>query len=153
MKQKAAITTQSQHTLGCFEPVSFPELGIGKEWAKIDTGAYSGALHCTDIKVFRRGLLRRRVLKFTPLGRAELATETTTFSRSEVKSSNGHLAKRYLIDTKIQIGGAEYPMKIGITDRTGLRRNILVGRRFLRENSILVDVRINQEHDKDGENS
>lgn len=142
-----------EHTIGCFEVVSFQDLGVENEWAKIDTGAYSGALHCTDIKVYRRGLMRRRVLKFTPLGNPELATETTKFICSEVTSSNGAASKRYLIDTQVQIGGQTYPIRIGIADRSGLKRNILIGRRFLRVNNFLVDVRINQEHDDDGGNS
>ena len=54
--------------VGAFEIISLPRLGVDAELAKIDTGAYSGALHCTDMHVVRRGILRKRYLLFTPLG-------------------------------------------------------------------------------------
>lgn len=139
--------------VGCLEQVSLPEFGVGSELAKIDTGAYSGALHCTDIRVVRRGVLRKRVLKFTPLGRPKLATEKETFIRTYVRSATGHRIRRYIIDTTIDIQGKTYPIRIGLSDRSDMKRSVLIGRRFLRENNMVVDVRINQEYDDEGENS
>jgi hypothetical protein len=139
--------------VGCFEVISMPELGVKAELAKIDTGAYSGALHCTDVRVVRRGILRKRILKFTPLGDPKLATETDSFIKTYVRSATGHRIKRYLVDTTLELHGKEFPIRIGVSDRSDLKRNVLIGRRFLRENNILVDVRINQEHDDEGENS
>lgn len=140
-------------TVGCFEYVSLPDLGIPHELAKIDTGAFSGALHCTDIKIVRRGVVRKRILRFTPLGNPKLATETDTFIKTYIRSATGHRIKRFLIDTTIEIQGKTYPIRIGLSDRTDLKRNVLIGRRFLRENNFLVDVHINQEYDDEGENS
>lgn len=139
--------------IGCFETVSLPQLGVLDELAKIDTGAFSGALHCTDVKIVRRGLIRKRILKFTPLGDPKLATETDQFIKTYIRSSTGHRIKRYLIDTTIELGGKQLPIRIGLSDRSDLKRNVLIGRRFLRENNILVDVRINQDYDDEGENS
>lgn len=140
-------------TVGCFELVTLPDLGIKDELAKIDTGAYSGALHCSDIKIVRRGLIRKRILKFTPLGDPRLATETDKFIKVTVRSATGHQVKRFLIDTKLEIQGQCFPVRIGLADRSDLKKSILVGRRFLRENNIVVDVRINQEYDDEGEQS
>jgi hypothetical protein len=140
-------------TIGAFEYVALPLLGIRSELAKIDTGAYSGALHCTDIKIVRRGLIRKRYIKFVPLGNPELATETDQFFKTYIRSATGHRIKRFLIDTQIELKGKTYPIRIGLSDRSDLKRNVLIGRRFLRENNLLVDVRINQEHDDEGENS
>lgn len=139
--------------IGSFELVSLPMLGIKDEMAKIDTGAYSGALHCTDIKIVRRGILRKRILKFIPLGIPELATETDKFIKTYIRSATGHRIKRFVIDTELELRGKTYPVRIGLADRSDLKRSVLIGRRFLRENNILVDVRINQEHDDEGENS
>jgi hypothetical protein len=137
--------------LGCIEFITMPELGVLDEIAKIDTGAFSGAVHCTDIKVVRRGVLRKPVLKFTPLGDSKLATETTHFEKTNIRSATGHKQKRYIIQTTIDIAGAVYPITIGLADRSDLTRSVLIGRRFIRENNMLVDVRINQEHDHDGD--
>lgn len=143
----------SQTVVGCLEPVDLPELGIASVLAKIDTGAFSGALHCSDIKVVRRGPEKKRVLKYTPLGKKKFSNETDTFIETYVRSATGHRVKRFIICTTIVIKGRSYEAKIGLSDRSDMKRAILIGRRFLRENNILVDVRINQEYDDEGENS
>ena len=138
--------------VGCIEWVGFPELGLKDIEAKIDTGAYSGAIHCTDIKVVRRGPERKRVLKFVPHGHPELAQETNEFYETYVRSALGHRKKRFLINTEIELHGVKYPVLIGLSDRSEMRRPVLIGRRFLRDNNILVDVNINAEYDDEGEN-
>lgn len=142
-----------QKTIGCLEYVEFPELGIQSALAKVDTGAYSGALHCTNIKVVRRGKQKLRILKFTPLGQKNLAQEADEFEETYVRSATGHRQKRFIITTKIICGGREYETKIGLSDRRDMKREVLLGRRFLRENGINVDVRINCELDDEGENT
>lgn len=145
--------TKTDLVVGCFETVSLPKLGVESKLAKIDTGAFSGALHCTDVKVVRRGMIRKRYLKFTPLGDSKLATETDTFIKTYVRSATGHRIKRYIIDTTIEIQGKTYPIRIGLADRSDLKRPVLIGRRFLRRHNILVDVRVNEDYDDEGENS
>lgn len=145
--------TNATTKLGCFEIVSLPKLGIIEKIAKVDTGAYSGALHCSSIKVVRRGPEKKRVLKFTPLGDNKLATETENFLETYVRSASGHRIKRFIIDTDICIRDEQYPIRIGLSDRSELKRPVLIGRRFLRLNNIVVDVRINQEYDDEGENT
>ena len=151
--QLSISTSTNQLVVGCFEKVSFPQLGIINQLAKVDTGAFSGAIHCTDIKVVRRGSEKIRILKFTPLGRKKLANETDTFIETYVRSATGHRIKRYLIDTEIRLDDKTYPIRIGLSDRSDMKRTALIGRRFLRENAITVDVRIHQEYDDEGKKS
>lgn len=143
--------TTADSTVGCFELVSFPSLGIDQQMAKIDTGAYTGALHCTHIKVVRRGLDRRRILKFIPNGNRAFASETSNFAETYIRSATGHRVKRYIIDSEIVLRGRSYPIRIGLSDRKDMKRAVLIGRRFLRENNLLVDVRVNQEYDDEME--
>ncbi len=138
-------------TVGCIEEVSISPFNVKGVLAKVDTGAYSGALHATNISVVRRGILRKRVLKFTPLGNPDLETETTEFVKTYIRSATGHRVKRYVIDTTIDLRGKTYAIRIGLSDRSDMKREILIGRRFLRENNLLVDVRVNQEYDDEGE--
>jgi hypothetical protein len=145
------MSGQTRTTLGSFELVSFPEFNIKDEVAKVDTGAYSGAIHCSDIHVVYRGQSRKKVLKFVPFGNNTLATETKTFRRKIVRNSSGHSHVRYLIQTTIEVQGKAYPVEIGLTDRSDMRRQVLIGRKFIRENNFLVDVRVNQEHDDEGD--
>jgi hypothetical protein len=145
--------SSKEKVVGCFEVVSFPDLSVVSEMAKIDTGAYSGALHCKDIHVVRRGKDRKRILKFSTSGSSSKPFETDTFEETYVRSSLGHRVKRFIITTRMAISGDEYAVKIGLSDRSDMKREVLVGRRFLREYSILVDVRINSEFDDEGENT
>lgn len=137
--------------LGCLESVGFPELGKDSVLAKVDTGAYSGSIHCSHIKVVRRGFRGKKVLKYVPFGEPSLATETEQFVQTYVRSANGHKEKRYQVDTIIEVQGKQYPIRIGISDRGQMKRQVLIGRRFIRENNMLVDVRINQDNDDEGE--
>lgn len=137
--------------LGCFENVSFPEFDVDSVIAKVDTGAFSGALHCTNIRIVRRGAERVRILQFTPHGKRKKVFETDSFISKYVRSATGHRTRRYIIDTTIEVRGSLYPIRIGLSDRSDLKRPALIGRRFLRENNMVVDVRINQEQDDEGE--
>ncbi len=137
--------------LGILETVSLEKLGVIQALAKVDTGAFSGALHCTGIIVVRRGLTRKRILKFTPLGDPALTTETDQFIQKYIRSATGHRVKRYIIQTEITVKGVQYPIAIGLSDRSDMKRVILIGRRFLRNNAMIVDVRINQELDDEME--
>lgn len=139
--------------VGCIESVSFPELGVVDVLAKVDTGAFSGAIHCTDIKVYRNLATGRRILRFTPAGDDGKRAETEDFKQTYIRSATGHRMRRFLITTKIVIRSVEYPILIGLSDRSDMKRPVLLGRRFLRENNLLVDVRINQELDDEGENT
>ncbi|MEI7917768.1 MAG: RimK/LysX family protein [Candidatus Saccharibacteria bacterium] len=136
---------------GICEHVDLPELGLHGVLAKIDTGAYSGALHCSKIKVVIRKSDGKRVLKFTPSDNHSNSMELTRFVSSYVRSSTGHRVKRYLFDTDIVIKGRAYSIRIGLSNRSDMNYEILIGRRFLCENNILVDARINQEFDIDKE--
>lgn len=137
-------------TIGAFEHVSLPALRMENVIAKIDTGAYSGAVHCSHIKVQRRKTDGVKVLQFVPSNNHDHMVELENYKMTNVRSSTGHRLKRYLIETDIIIRNRRYTVNIGLSDRSDMQREILIGRRFLRQNSMLVDVRINQELDNDG---
>lgn len=135
-------------TVGCLEQVAFPALLIDEVIAKIDTGAYSGALHCHSIELVDRGGIS--TLRFQPIHNEAEFVEMTQFKSANVTSSNGHTSKRYIIETDVIIQGKQYTMSIGLTDRTDMKVDVLIGRRFLRKNNMIVDVRIGAEFDEDG---
>lgn len=134
---------------GICEHISIPELGLLNVLAKIDTGAYSGALHCSKIEEVLIG--KKKVLRFIPSNNHDNVVELTKFVRSYVRSSTGHRVKRYLFDTDIVIKDKTYRVRIGLSDRSDMNYEVLIGRRFLSENNILVDSRINQNLDIDRE--
>lgn len=136
-------------TLGSLAIISLPELGVRDIVAKVDTGAFSGALHCTDLRVERDGA--EKTLFFTPLGDATLATSTSDFKEIIVRSANGHESVRYVIPVVIEIEKKAYDTLIGLSDRTVMTRDMLLGRRFLLEHDALVDVGLTKEQDHEAD--
>lgn len=128
------------------ETVDIPSLRVKDIVAKIDTGAWSGALHCTNI-VEKDGMLF-----FTPLGERSLRTSTADYVKKNVRSASGHAASRYVIPIEVMIEGQLYSTQIGLSNRRLMRREMLIGRRFLLEHGILVDVSLSREDDIEAEN-
>lgn len=134
----------SRTVFGSLEAVDITSLGV-QTIAKIDTGAWSGTLHCTDIHV------DNGVLYFSPLGDAELASSTAKFESRLFRSASGHTEERYLIPVDIVIKGQKYHTTLGIGDRNDMSREMLLGRKFLLENDILVDVSLTIDRDTEAE--
>ena len=126
--------------VGRTEIVSFPELGIDVIPAKIDTGAYSTALHASKIWIEIED--EKEVLHFELprlKGEPMRCCKSKSFYQKKVRSSNGRLEKRYIIKTKMILGGIERITHVGLTNRDKMRFPVLVGRRILRQ-GFLVDV-------------
>lgn len=123
----------SGQVLGAFEEVVFPAFDDASVTAKVDTGAYSGAIHCVKIQE------KNQVLYYTPFQGRQLY-KSENFAVRHVRSSNGQRERRYFIRTTIIIGGRTLPIIISLTDRSDMKWPVLIGRRFLRQNKFLVDA-------------
>lgn len=125
--------------IGIFEPVKFPDFPeVGIIQAKVDTGAYSGSLHCTTIEEITRDGIK--MLQFSPFDHPDLKIVSPRYSIREVRNSNGS-QMRYFIRTNVEIRGITYPIRMSLADRSQMKRPMLIGRRFLRKNDFLVDVK------------
>lgn len=131
--------------IGSFEKVTFPDFDIGEEIAKIDTGAWSGAFHCT--KVYEEtNETGKKVLCFSPFDHPKQVISLDDYTSKKVKSSNGHTEKRYFITTSISIRGIVLPIVLSLADRSEMKWTVLIGRRFLQDNKFLVDVSAGTEY-------
>lgn len=126
----------SNKVLSTFEPVIFPEFSKKKVPAKIDTGAYTGALHCSSI--LEHDKEGGKVLQFTPYGSRKSYIKDE-FLAKYVKSSNGKRQKRYFITTSIVVQGKKYEIMMSLANRSEMKWPVLIGRRFLRKYHFLVD--------------
>lgn len=124
--------------IGTFERVDFPELGIKNVVAKVDTGAYTGAIDCNYIKVITSD--KGKHLEFSPLNNVKNIITVKKYKLVPVTSSNGQTENRYAIYTTIVIRGNEYPIRITLAKRKGMKYPVLIGRRFLRINKLMVDA-------------
>lgn len=136
------INDKSQ-VIGAFEQVVFSEFSASHVTAKIDTGAYTGALHCS--KIGERSVEGGKTLVFVPLGSTKVI-EKDDFIIKYVRSSNGKRQKRYFISTKIIIRNKPYEIVLSLADRTEMKWPVLIGRRFLRKHKFLVDPAISNRY-------
>ena len=132
-------------TLGSFEQVCLPDFTNNEVVAKIDTGAYTGAFHATNI--VRVTVDGKDSVSFNPLGEKKLRVTVTDFKERLVRSAHGHSLRRYIVPVRLKIKGRVYETKLGLSDRKDMQFRILIGRKFLRDNGMMVDVSLNEEHD------
>lgn len=120
--------------VGRYEYVSFESesLKSTRIIAKIDTGADSSSIHTSDITEKDDG-----TLAFT-IGTKRMTVDR--YFKKKVRSSSGHLEPRYYVTLPIYIGGKLYELKTTLSDRSAMKNEMLIGRRFMRENNFIVDV-------------
>jgi hypothetical protein len=128
--------TNKTNIIWNFEPVSFPEFKNRVVTAKIDTGADTGAMHCSNIE--ERNLDGGKVLFFTPLSTGQ-RVKKDKFVIKYVRSSNGKREKRYFIDTQVILQDKPYEITISLADRSPMQYPVLIGRKFLKKYNFLVD--------------
>ena len=134
--------------IGRRDRADFPELGLREIAVKVDTGAYTSAIHCHRIRegVDAQGRPQVTFVLLDP-GHPEYDGRTyafTAFRQKLVRSSNGTTERRYLIKTKIRLFGRDYPIELSLSERGEMRFPVLIGRRLLMRRFIvdpqLVDV-------------
>ncbi len=124
--------------IGRLEHIALPGLGIPRVEAKIDTGAYSSAIHYQKVKVRRVGEQRQLVVIFQMGGRRKTKI-FKRFTRVTVRSSNGEASRRYMIRTRVQLNGHVVKTQFTLFDRSDMKFQVLLGRKFLR-GRFVVDV-------------
>lgn len=131
---KPAVKVADMDIMGRFEKVDIyngDALAVNNVIAKIDTGADSSSIHADNITE------NDGQLHFTI---DEHVFNTTHYFHKKVKSSNGVLQERYYVEIPVSIGKNKFLMKATLSDRKEMKNTMLIGRRFLRANRIVVDV-------------
>ena len=124
--------------LGRIDKINFPELHLNNIDVKIDTGAYTSAIHCSKIKEEDGKLY----CTFQSKGHPNFNGKEVIFknySFTDVKSSNGHKENRYKIKTTAIFFGKSYKINLTLSTRDDMRFPVLIGRQFLKQ-KFLIDV-------------
>lgn len=140
-----ANAPKQKKIIAAFQKVVFPELHHLPVTAKIDTGAYTGAIHCSKIE--EHDIDGGKYLTFIPLGSTE-AIQKDEFIIKYVRSSNGKREKRYFITTEVDIADNSYIITLSLANRADMKWPVLIGRKFLRENRFVVDPSLSREYDR-----
>lgn len=128
--------------IGRKEKISLEEWGLKNITAKIDTGAYTSAIHCEHVQVKKIG--GEEVLEFIVLPPSHKhyknqLIRTAHFSQKKVKNSFGDVELRYKVTTKITIFGQVFDGEFTLSERSKMKNAILLGRKILK-GRFLIDV-------------
>ena len=105
---------------------------------KVDTGAYTSAIHCSKIREENNILY----CIFESKGHSNFKSKEIQFTNyyyTDVKSSNGHKENRYKIKTSVIFFGKSYKINLTLSTRDDMKFPVLIGRQFLKH-KFLVDV-------------
>ncbi|NQV48664.1 MAG: ATP-dependent zinc protease [Rhodospirillaceae bacterium] len=131
---------QKKTQVGWREWIGFPELGVDRIKAKLDTGARTSVIHAFRIQkvddedeprveFYLHPVQRRRNPEYRCI--AQIVDERT------VKSSNGESETRYVIITPMRMGEHIWPVEVTLSDRDQMGFRMLVGRSAIRGRCIV----------------
>ncbi|MEW6773837.1 MAG: RimK/LysX family protein [Bacteroidota bacterium] len=118
--------------IGRREWVDFPELKLFNIEAKIDTGAYTSALHCE--KIFENN----HQLCIQVFQNAEILC-FDNYQKRKIKNSSGDIEERFVIKTWMKIGKKKIRISLSLTNREKMKYPVLLGRKAIK-GKFIVDV-------------
>jgi hypothetical protein len=129
---------KDKQIIGRSDYFDFPELGLLRVPSKIDTGAYTNVMHCSESKVENNVLF----FKIADHPNFKLPQDkwykSTKFETRNVRSSNGQAETRYTVFTNVKILDQNIETEFTLTDRKEMEVPVLIGRICL--DKFLVDV-------------
>jgi hypothetical protein len=128
--------------IGRREYLEFPEWGVGRVRVKVDTGAYSSALHVAGYDLIEDGGVLSARLRLVPRRRQpeqETVVLAPVLRLVNVASTCGGRQRRPLIEALVRLGPFTRRIRLTVTDRAHLRHRMILGRQAL-AGQFLVDV-------------
>ena len=123
---------------GWRETMSLPELGIKMINVKLDTGAKTSCLHALDIKLSAQDGIQWVNFRYSSNETSDLKCKAKLIEQRVIRNSGGHDEMRYIIETLCQFNSILWPIEIGLTDRSTMKYNMLLGRSAMKQH-IIVD--------------
>jgi hypothetical protein len=127
--------------VGWREWASFPDFGVKRIKAKIDTGAKTSALHAYKLETFTRGdghFVHFAIHPIQRKARPEIACTAEVIARRRIKSSNGASEERLIIRARVKLGQRVIPIDLSLANRDAMGFRLLLGRDALK-NSFVID--------------
>jgi len=133
--------SQNKVILGSEEWFSFPDLGIPTIKARVDSGAKTSALHAINIAPFVKDGSNWVKFDINPIQnnlKTVIHCEAPLIDKRIVKSSSGFREQRYVIQTTLDIGDANWKIEMTLTNRDSMGFRMLLGREAM-SGRVLVD--------------
>ncbi len=136
-------------TIGRIDKADFPELSLTDIDVKIDSGAYTSSIHCSNIEeitVDDSTFIRFKLLD--PDHDLYNNKEFTfkNYASKVVKSSNGISETRFMIYTEIIMFNDKFPIYLTLSERKDMKFPILLGRKFLNKKFVIDTTKKNLSH-------
>lgn len=129
----------SKTIIGWSEYVAFPEWGIDRLPAKVDTGARTSSLHVDNLEVLDEHHVRFEVVLSRRHSHKRVHVTARVLKWARVRSSTGHYHTRCFVKTRIRLGPVEKEIELSLASREKMLYRMLLGRKAL-EKDFLVDV-------------
>ncbi len=123
--------------IGRTDRADFPKLEIENLDIKIDTGAYTSSIHCTDI-VEENGILLATLLDEAHEQYHGKQMRFEEYEITSVRSSNGTSELRYEVQANIRLFSKLWKISLTLSNREQMRYPVLIGRKFL-SSKFIVD--------------
>jgi len=125
--------TRAPVEIGWSECVDLPDLGLNRIKAKIDTGAATSSIHATRVNPIEiNGALFVEFWFRAHRGEPARKFCAPGVELRRIKSSNGAIELRYVIETTMILGNLRWKGHMTLANRTTMTFPILIGRRALR---------------------
>jgi hypothetical protein len=118
--------------IGRQEIADLPTFGLMGQTVKIDSGAYTSSIDIVQVRHSDNQL-------FVLFEKDSEEKIFKKFKTKRIKSSNGIVQERFIIKGIICLGGKEYTTPFSLTNRSGMRYPILLGRKLLNKH-FLIDT-------------
>ena len=120
--------------IGRADKADFPELQLEDIDIKIDTGAYTSSIHCSNIQ--KKLINDKYIVSFNLLDASHSQYNnkefiSTNFKEKVIKNSFGNSESRYVIKTNIILFEKKYVIELSLSERGEMRFPVLIGRKVL----------------------
>lgn len=136
-------------TIGRVDKADFPELHLEDIDLKIDSGAYTSSIHCSNIEeitIDGKNFIRFKLLDPEHPFYNNKEFTTKNYASKLVKSTNGISEKRFLVETEIVIFNEIFPIHLTLSERKDMKFPILLGRKFLNKKFVIDTTKTNLSH-------
>jgi len=124
--------------IGWRERLDLPEWGVAGLAAKIDTGARTSAIHVENIVPGDGREITFDVILSRKQHHQRVSVTTEWVRRARIRSSNGEVRERFVVATRMIMGGVEKTIELSLVSRQNMLCRMLLGRTALGD-----DFRIN----------
>lgn len=118
--------------------MDIPLLGVAGIEAKIDTGAYTSAIHCYNLTLSYEQM--KPVLYFSLEPGIDKTHRFENFAQKTIKNSFGEMEERFVITVVVHIGSKRIKTIVSLSNRDNMKYPFLIGRRMLK-GKFLIDVK------------